>query len=211
MDANKRKTVNAMVKRTLENLEKNRFQASYVNTKEEALTLVSTMISEGSYTASGGSVTLQECGIIDYIKAHTDYHNEYRDAYDAEFYLTSANAITEHGEIYQVDGRSNRISAMMFGPKHVIVVAGINKIVSDIKHAMERVKEEAAPPNSVRLDLDNPCTKTGRCISPNLSEEHLCTLGCSAESRICCNYAIFGPQREKDRITVIIVGEYLGY
>lgn len=211
MDANKRKIVQATVKKTLENLEKNRFKAVYVNTKEEAYKLITTLIPEGSYTATGGSMTLAECGIMDYLTEHTDYHREYKDAYDAEFYLVSANAVTEHGELYEVDGRSNRVSAMLFGPKKVIVVAGINKIVPNVRRAVERVKEAAAPANSVRLGLDNPCTKLGHCASPSFSEEHLCALGCNSESRICCSYTVFGPQRKKDRITVILIGEDYGY
>ena len=142
MDANKRKTTQAVIKRTLDNLEKNRFKAVYVNTKEEALKLISTLIPEGSYTASGGSMTLIETGIMDYIKEHTDYHKEYMDAYAADYYLVSANAITEHGELYEVDGRSNRVSAMLFGPKNVIVVAGINKLVPNVRRAIERVRRQ---------------------------------------------------------------------
>ena len=211
MDANKRKTTQAVIKRTLDNLEKNRFKAVYVNTKEEALKLISTLIPEGSYTASGGSVTLVETGIMDYIKEHTDYHKEYMDAYAADYYLVSANAITEHGELYEVDGRSNRVSAMLFGPKNVIVVAGINKLVPNVRRAIERVKEAAAPANSVRLGLSNPCTNTGRCASPSFSEEHICALGCASEGRICCSYTVFGPQRVPGRITVIIIGEDYGY
>ena len=211
MDANKKKTMQAVIKRTLGNLEKNRFSAVYVNTKEEACSLIRTLVPEGSYTASGGSVTLAETGIMDYLREHTDYHKEYKDAYDAEYYLVSANAVTEHGELYEVDGRSNRISAMLFGPEKVIVVAGINKLVPDVRRAMERVKECAAPANSVRLGLDNPCTKTGHCACPSLDENHLPAMGCSLDSRICCNYTIFGPQRVKGRITVIIIGEDYGY
>ena len=210
MDANKRKTTQAVIKRTLENLEKNRYKAVYVNTGEEALNLIMTLIPEGSYTASGGSRTLAETGIMDYLQKHTDYHKEYKDAYSAEFYLASANAVTEHGELYEVDGRSNRVSAMLFGPENVIVVAGINKLVPNVRRAMERVKEEAAPPNSVRLGYDNPCTKLGRCVAP-MSQEHLCALGCPDDTRICCSYTIFGPQRKKDRITVILIGEEYGY
>ena len=210
MDANKRKMAQAIIKRTLDNLEKNRFKAVYVNDREEALKLVKTLIPEGSYTATGGSRTLAETGIMDYLKEHTDYHKEYKEAYAAEYYLASANAVTEHGELYQVDGRSNRVSAMLFGPEHVIVVAGINKLVPNVRRAMERVKEEAAPPNSERLGYDTPCTRTGRCVGA-MSADHLCTLGCGSEDRICSSYTIFGPQRQKDRITVILVGEPLGY
>ena len=210
MDANKKKMMQSIIKRTLDNLEKNRFKAVYVNNGSEALNLIRSIIPEGAYTASGGSRTLAETGIIDYLKEHTDYHKEYKDAYAAEYYLASANAVTEHGELYQVDGRSNRVSAMLFGPEHVIVIAGINKLVPNVRRAMERVKEEAAPPNSERLECDTPCTKTGRCVGA-MSADHLCTLGCTSEDRICCSYTIFGPQRQKDRITVILVGETLGY
>ena len=211
MDANKRKTTQAVIKRTLDNLEKNRFKAVYVNTKEEALKLINTLIPEGSYTASGGSVTLVETGIMDYIKEHTDYHKEYMDAYAADYYLVSANAITEHGELYEVDGRGNRVSAMLFGPDNVIVIAGINKLVLDIHEAVERVKTKAAPPNCLRLEKDTPCTKLGHCVSPYFDEKHFSALGCTAAGRICANTVIFSRQTAKDRITVIIVGEEYGY
>ncbi len=211
MDANKRKAEHCRIKNVLKNLEKNNFTAAFVDTKEEALTLIKTMIAEGSYTATGGSMTLVETGIMNYLKEKTDLHEDRRDAYRAEFYLASANAVTDRGEIYQVDGRSNRISAIAFGPEKVILVVGINKLVPTLRSAVERVKNNASPANAVRLCKDTPCAKLGRCISPLFSGDNIFADGCSAEECICANALIMRRQREKDRITVIIVGEELGY
>lgn len=211
MDANQRKAYKARIKRTLENLEKNNFKAVYVNTKDEALTLVKTLIPEGAVTAAGGSVTLRDTGILDYIKSSTDFREDYIAAYSADFYLSSANAVTEHGEIYQVDGRSNRISAILYGPEKVIIVAGINKLVMNVRDAVVRVKTQAAPPNAIKLSKDTPCAKRGVCVSPDCSDLHLTALGCDCDDRICCNSLIMAKQRFKDRIIVILVGEECGY
>ena len=211
MDANKRKAMQGRVKKTLEALERNGMNAVYVNDKEEALKLVQSLIPEGAYTATGGSVTLRETGIMEYLQTKTDWHKEYRDAYNASFYLVSANAVTEHGELYEVDGTSNRVSAMLYGPEKVIVVAGINKLVPDLRSAVVRVKTEAAPANCVRLSYDTPCAKTGECVSPSFDECHLGALGCQTDGRICCGYVVFAKQKAKGRITVIIIGEDYGY
>ena len=211
MDANTKKINHIRVKNTIKNLENNNMRAVYVETKEEALVLVKSMVPEGSYTASGGSMTLRETGITDYIQNSTDWHKEYEDAYKAEYYLLSANAITEKGEIYQVDGRSNRVSAMLFGPKNVIIVAGVNKLVPSLRDAAVRVKNTAAPANATRLCMDTPCAKLGHCISPLCDENNFFAQGCSSEECICANTVVFRRQRVKDRITVVIVGEELGY
>ena len=211
MDANTKRINHIKVKNTIANLEKNNMKAVYVETKEEALTLFKTMVPQGSYTATGGSMTLRDTGIMDYLMSETDYHKEYKDAYSASFYVLSANAITEKGEIFQVDGRSNRVSAMLFGPENVIVVAGINKLVPTVREAAIRVKNVAAPINATRLCMDTPCTKLGHCIAPSVDEDKLFATGCLSEGCICCNSVVFRYQRVKDRITVIIVGEELGY
>ena len=211
MDANTKRINHIKVKNTIANLEKNNMKAVYVETKEEALTLFKTMVPQGSYTATGGSMTLRDTGIMDYLMSETDYHKEYKDAYSASFYVLSANAITEKGEIFQVDGRSNRVSAMLFGPENVIVVAGINKLVPTVREAAIRVKNVAAPINATRLCMDTPCTKLGHCIAPTLDEDSLFANGCQSEGCICCNSVVFRRQRTKDRITVILVGEDLGY
>ncbi len=211
MDANEKKAIHIRVKNIISNLEKNNFRATYVDTKEEALTLVKTIIAPSSYTASGGSMTLIDCGIMDYLKRETDYHEDRRDAYRAKYYLASANAITDSGEIYEVDGRSNRISAITFGPENVILVVGINKIVPSLRSAIERVKNIAAPSNAIRLCKDTPCAKLGHCLSPLCSPDRISSEGCYSDECICSSQLIMRKQTEKNRITVIIVGENLGY
>lgn len=211
MDANYRKAIKAKAKRTIENLEKNNIRATYVDTLKESLTLVKTLVEKDAVTASGGSITLEESHIIDYLKNETKYEEDRRKAYFADYYFASANAVTEHGEIYQVDGTSNRVSAILFGPKKVILIVGMNKVVRTVKDAVERVKEISAPVNAIRLCRDTPCTKRGECIASGCSDEYLSSLGCDSNERICCNSVIMAKQREKDRILVILVGESCGY
>ena len=110
-----------------------------------------------------------------------------------------------------VDGFSNRISSIAFGPKKVIMIVGVNKIVKDVKEGLLRVKKIAAPKNCVRLKLDNPCVKLGKCVSLFKSDDPDMCDGCDKETRICCNYLISAKQREKGRITVVFVNEELGY
>ena len=131
--------------------------------------------------------------------SRTQIEEIYRKSFFTDTYLTSTNAITEDGELYNVDGNGNRVAAMIYGPKSVIVVAGINKIVKNVDEAVERVRRVAAPANSIRLNKNTPCTKTGYCAN------------CRTDDRICCTYTVFGQQREKNRIKVILVGESLGY
>ncbi len=211
MDANQRKAMHGIIKETLRNLEENGFEAAYVNDKEELMNLIKALIPEGASTASGGSETLAETGIAAYLREKTSFISDRKAAYGAQYYLASANAVTMHGELYEVDGRGNRVSAMLFGPDKVIVVAGINKLVLDLREAVERVKTKAAPPNCLRLEKDTPCTKLGHCVSPYFDENHLFAPGCQADDRICSNAVIFARQTQKKRITVIIVGEEYGY
>ena len=111
----------------------------------------------------------------------------------------SSNAITEKGELYNVDGNGNRVAALIWGPKNVIIVAGYNKIVKDIDESRARIEEIAAPANATRLGCDTPCTKTGHCMN------------CASPKRICATTVITGWQRVQNRIKVILVGEELGY
>ena len=204
-------------------LEKNNMKPYYCETKEDALQLIGELIPKGATVTHGGSVTLAEVGAtqllssgvynyLDRSKCQTREEQQklYRDSYFADVFLTSSNAVTENGELYNVDGNANRVSAIAFGPKSVIAVVGVNKLVKDLEEAALRVKTIAAPRNTVRLGLSTPCAKTGRCIS--LSQEcPSMTDGCHSPERICCTYLVSGQQREKDRIKVIIVGETLGY
>ncbi len=213
MDKNKVKAIEEKITGTMKKLEANGFVPFYCSTKEEALKKVKSIVTKGSKTASGGSMTLAECGITDYLKNETSYSEKHRDAYSADFYLCSSNAITENGELYNVDGFSNRTSAMLFGPEKVVVVAGFNKIVPNLKAAVTKVKQDAAPCNAIRLSKDTPCSKNGVCAFPIADENSLFATGCRSDDRICCNAAIMAKQSYVNygRVTVILVGEYLGY
>ena len=223
MDANLKKIVDIRVKTVIRALEGNNITARYVETKEDALKLIKEIIPTGSLTATGGSATLNECGIIDYLKQNTNYADRYAaktpeekreaeiNAYRANFYLASANAVTEHGEIYQVDGNSNRISALAYGPEKVILVVGINKIVKDLRSAVDRVKRSAAPANATRFAKGCFCEKAGHCIQNGFDENHLMCAAHCGDDTICRNTLIMSKQLNKQRVSVILVGEPLGY
>ena len=223
MDANIKKIMDIRVKTVIRALEANHMTCRYVENKEDALKLIKEIIPSEAHTATGGSATLTECGIIDYLKANTDYADRYAattpesrreaelKAYSAQFYLASANAVTEHGEIYQVDGNSNRISALAYGPEKVIMVVGINKIVKDLRSAVERTKRYAAPANATRFGKGCFCEKAGHCIQASFSDEHLMCAATCGDDTICRNTLIMSRQRDNGRITVILVGESLGY
>lgn len=207
---------------TMQNLDKNGIKPFFVETKEEVVPLVKTLIKKGEVVSNGGSVTLNqtgvsdllECGDYDFVDRRglegEELRNSYIRAFGADSYFCSSNAVTQNGELYNVDGNSNRVACIVFGPRQVIMVVGKNKIVKDIDGAIKRVKECAAPPNTVRLGLETPCNKTGKCISLNKDDSFICD-GCAGDKRICCNYVISAKQRHKDRIKVIIVNENLGY
>jgi|BioPla2DNA2_1021312.scaffolds.fasta_scaffold01826_5 L-lactate utilization protein LutB len=213
VDNNLKSVINKQVERTMNNLVKNNMMAIYVENRDQVVDKVAELIKEGELVAAGGSMTLAETGVLEHLKAghynFLDRHAKgltreqieeiYRKSFFADTYLTSTNAITEDGELYNVDGNGNRVAAMIYGPKSVIVVAGINKIVRNEDEAVERVRRIAAPANAVRLNKDTPCTKTGYCVD------------CRVDDRICSSYTVFRQQKYKDRIKVILVGESLGY
>ena len=153
------------IKQTMENLEKNNMRSYYVEKKEEVLPLIKGMLREGDKITVGGSVSLFECGVIDFLKngpyQYLDRYEEgisrdqiekiFSEAFTSDVFLCSSNAITETGELYNVDGNCNRIAAIAYGPKSVIIVAGMNKIVKNIEEAILRVKQAGAPKNTRRL------------------------------------------------------------
>lgn len=226
MDKSFENIINLKINKTIEALEKNNMNGYYAQNREEALKLVENMISPNDTVTHGGSVTLAECGIPNLLKnggynyldrsapglTTDDINKIYRDTFFADVYLTSSNVVTLNGELYNVDGNSNRVSAMLFGPKKVIVVVGYNKLVGSIDEAVQRVKCIAAPANCVRLNKNTYCSKKGECVSVKDSDSYICS-GCSGEDRICRNYVVMGTQSPavKGRVNVIIVGEELGY
>lgn len=218
MDKNILESTIKMLKRTAKALRENNMAAYVCETKEDALRQVEELLCDGAKIGSGGSMSLQECGVMELLKSgrynfidRTTYPAEkmgecYADMYTADFYLCSSNAVTEKGELYNVDGNSNRVSAICFGPKKVIMVVGANKIVANLDEAANRVKRVAAPANCIRLGCNTYCKETGVCMGVDKGM----TDGCKGDT-ICCNYLISSKQRHKDRINVILVAETLGY
>lgn len=213
MDNNLKTIIDLRIKRTMENLEKNNMDAFYVEDEVMVLDKVKELLNDGDTVAVGGSMTLFETGIIDYLRCGKyKFIDRYEDGLDAagmkavfrksffaDAYFTSSNAITENGELYNVDGLGNRTAAMIYGPDKVIVIVGINKIVADSEAAIERNRNYAAPANAVRLNKNTPCVKVGYCMD------------CSSAERICNSYVLIGRQAIKGRIKVMIVGKDFGY
>ncbi len=226
MDANRKRIMEMSVGRTIEALRKNNMEAAFLPSKADIVPMVKSLLAEHSTVGVGGSMTLFESGVIDLLRSGSytfldRYAKDlspqqidavYHQCFDADSFLCSANAITEHGELYCVDGNSNRVAAMLYGPRQVIVIAGWNKIVADLAAAVVRVKQVATPANCIRLDCDTNCEKTGKCLNPTCDPRNLMQVAPGAcQNTICCNSVIFGRQRRPGRITVLIVGEELGY
>ena len=199
--------------RTMEALSNNNMKPYYVETRDQVVPLLKELIEEGSTVAFGGSQTLDQCAVLPFIRNGSftvldryapgltpqELKELYRKSFSADVYLSSINAITEDGWLYAVDGSGNRVAALIYGPEKVIIIAGINKIVENLDEAATRVERIAGPANAMRLNLKTPCVEQGVCQD------------CNDDSRICCSYIALGHQKPKGRISVILVGEGLGY
>ena len=200
------------VERTLKALKKNNFEALYVPNSKAAMEEVLTRIPDGATVGMGGSVTLIQIGLLDALsnkkvnlirpfqqgKNADEILELVRKCFASDIFLTSTNAITEDGKLYNVDASGNRVGAMFIGPKKVIVVSGVNKIVEDVEAAEKRVKGWAGPQNAKRLNRKTPCAETGVCSD------------CSSPDRICNIYVTLGKKPSRTEVAVILVGEDLG-
>ena len=191
-------------------LEKNGFEASFYETKEEALSYLKEVIPMGSTIGLGGSMTLSEMGVLDWLTGNKDYnyldryHCEdvnkiFHDCFNADVYLMSSNAVTMDGHLLNVDGKGNRVAALIFGPKKVYVIVGVNKLARTLDDALHHVETCAAPANNIRLNKPNPCTKFGSCMH------------CNQDSTICNQYVVSRRNGIPGRIHVMIVNVKLGY
>ncbi|HIZ19391.1 MAG TPA: lactate utilization protein [Firmicutes bacterium] len=222
MDKAERQIRELQIRKTMENLRKNRMEAFYVPTAAEVPEQVASLLNVGDTVAVGGSMTLEQAGVMDLLRSGKyrfldryapgltpeQVRQVFLDSFSADAYLCSANAVTMNGELYNVDGNSNRVAAICYGPRSVIIVAGCNKLVPDLKAAFQRVKLTAAPANAARLGCATYCASAGVCQG---LDEEAPTAGCGTQARICCNYVVSACQREAGRIKVILVGEPLGY
>jgi len=194
-----------------EAMNKRGFEAYYVSTAEEAKAKALELIPEGSVVSWGGSVTVDQiglkaelgnknCSVIDRdtAKSPEERMDLMRQALTSDVFLMSSNAITEDGQMVNIDGNGNRVAALCFGPKNVLVIAGMNKVVCSLDDAWERARNYAAPVNAQRFDLQTPCGKTGMCAD------------CKNPSSICTHFVVT-RMGKSGRIKVILVGEELGF
>lgn len=187
-------------------------ESYYVDNRREALDMVKRLLTPGSSVAWGGSQTLSQIGLLDYLR-ELDFQLYDRSsaatpeekkeitakAFTADFYFMSSNAITLNGELVNIDGVGNRVASLIYGPENVIIVAGMNKVCADVDSAIKRIRNVASPANTVRLGMKTPCAELGRCGD------------CLCPDTICCQTVITRKSRVPNRIKVILVGEELGY
>jgi L-lactate utilization protein LutB len=201
-----------LIPRIIDFLGQRHMHGYYAANKEEARNLVLPLIPEGSSIGWGGSASLEEIQIKDalrqgnykvydrdHAKDEQELHAMEKRCLLSDVFLMGTNAITEDGQLVNMDGNGNRVAALAFGPEKVIVVAGINKICSDLEEAVKRVRHTAAPINAFRFPGDTPCRKFGICAD------------CRKEDCICSQLLITRGSMTKDRVHVVIVGEPLGF
>ena len=194
-------------------LKANGFKVIYADNSKEALDKVMSLIPKEAKVGIGGSVTVRDIGLVEAIEKQNnpifmDWGKPLelkeklkvrKEALNSDVYLTSSNAITLQGQLVNIDGTGNRVSAMIFGPKKVIVVAGANKLVGTLDEALARIKNIACPLNGKRLNFKTPCALTGKCAD------------CSSPDRMCKVTVILEKKPSLSDITIVLVGENLGY
>ena len=198
----------------IKGLEKRNMEGVFCETKEDALAKALSYIEEGSSVTWGGSMSISEIGLMDAVKngnyeindrSVAKNYDEQREilskAVLADYYLMSSNAITLDGELINIDGTGNRVACLTYGPKNVIMIVGMNKVVNDVEDGIKRVRNFASPPNTLRLGLKTPCSMTGRCGD------------CYGDTCICSQIVVTRRQSAamRGRIKIILVGESLGY
>lgn len=196
----------------IDKFNKRGIEGYYCEDREDALLTAKRFLTPGCSISWGGSETLKEIGLFeelhvsDYIlydRAEANTPEEkallYGKVVNADYYFMSSNAITLDGQLINIDGAGNRVACLITGPKNVIIIAGMNKIVTDVTSGMDRVRNMAAPPNAVRLNLNTPCAELGKCTN------------CLTDDCICCEIVVTRKSRIPGRIKVILVGEELGF
>lgn len=194
-------------------LEKRNMTAFYCEDTESCRNKVLELIPADSVISWGGSMSIHECGVPQALKDRGDcevldrslyttpeQQNEFAvKTFQCNYYLMSTNAITLDGELVNIDGYGNRVASLIYGPDHVIVIAGMNKVVPAVKQGFDRIRNIASPPNTIRLSKDTPCAKTGKCGD------------CMSPDCICNQIVVTRRSRDKERIIVILVNDNLGF
>lgn len=201
------------IRKAIINLQKNNMVGFYVESIQELIPLLSTLLVEGEKIGCGDSVTLEETGVFEYLRngSFTFYDKHqlnltseekrilYLKNFDSDTFITGTNAITTDGKLFNIDGNGSRVAPMIYGPKQVIVIVGINKLVDTVEDAIHRARQIAAPLDAKRLNKNTPCVKLSKCID------------CKHEQRICNDFVLISRQSSKDRIKVIFINGNYGY
>ena len=209
MNENITKRNELLAQKVIKGLQSRNMTGYYAADKEEAVRIALSLIPEKSTVTMAGAMSVHEIGLVKALK-EGNYtfidRDEIEDkraamlmAYDADFFLMSANAMTEDGILVNIDGNSNRVSALAQGPRKVIVIAGMNKVCDDVDGAIKRARNVAAPINAQRFGLDTPCSRTGACMD------------CKSPDTICCQFLITRYSKHPGRIHVILVNDSLGF
>ena len=209
MDKNIVKRNELLAQKVIKGLGSRNMTGYYAADKEEALKIALSLIPEGSTATMGGGMSVIEIGLVDALKDGNynfigreeapDRRAAMLAAYDADVYLASCNAITEDGELVNIDGNANRVSCIAYGPKKVVFIVGMNKVCNDLDSAIKRARNVAAPINKQRFGGNTPCVKTGSCFN------------CKNPDTICCQFLITRYSKHQDRIHVILVNDFLGF
>ncbi len=193
-------------------LAKRNIDGFFCETCADAVHKALELMPQGSVLSWGGSMSINECGLMDAVKEKNytlidrmaaTTPREKREVYArtvmADYYLMSTNAITMDGELVNIDGFCNRVACLCAGPEHVIIVAGMNKVVKNVQSGLDRIRTKAAPPNTVRLNRNTPCAKTGVCSD------------CFSPDCICSQIVVTRRSGIPGRIKIILVNEDLGF
>ena len=209
MNENVAKRNALLAQKVIQGLASRNMTGHWAASKDEALALALSLIPEGSSVTMGGCMSAHEIGLVDALKKGNYKfidRNDYEDkrkamllAYDADVFLASCNAITEDGVLVNIDGNSNRVSAIAQGPRKVVFVVGMNKVRPDLNSALDRARHVAAPINAQRFGLSTPCAKTGACMN------------CKSPDTICCQILITRFSHHAGRIHVVLVNDALGF
>ncbi len=209
MNENITKRNEKLAQKVIKGLNSRNMSGYYAPSAEEAKRIALELIPEGSTVTMGGGMSVHETGLVEALKegnysfidrdAMQDKRAAMLAAYDADFFLSGCNAITEDGILVNIDGNANRVSAIAQGPKKVLFIVGMNKVCDDVDGAVKRARNVAAPINAQRFGLDTPCSKTGSCMN------------CKSPDTICCQFLITRFSKHTDRIHVILVNDSLGF
>ena len=209
MDKNIVRRNELLAQKVIKGLQSRNMSGYYAADREEARKIALSLIPEGATVTMGGAMSAHEIGLVEAVRtgqytfidrdAMEDKRAAMLAAYDADVFLSSANAMTEDGILVNIDGNANRVSAIAQGPKKVIFIVGMNKVCDDIDGAMKRARNVAAPINAQRFGLATPCAKTGSCMN------------CKSPDTICCQFLITRFSRHAGRIHVILVNDNLGF